>query len=316
MRTYILRRISLAIFVVWVISILTFSLVRLIPGDVVDSLLAEQGVAYEKTKERLRHEMGLDRPFLVQYLTWMGNAFQGDLGRSLWRGGSVVSNLKATIPVSLELGLFALIIALVIAIPVGILSAIRQDGPLDYGSRFVTILGLAAPEFWIATMILIYGSLWFRYSPPVSYQRLWEDPVANLMQILFPMLILGYRLSCTTARMLRSTMLEVLRQDYIRTAWAKGLRERVVITQHAVRNALIPVVTIIGGQVPLILGGTVILETIFGLPGMGRLTFTSVQQRDYTQLQGNVLVMATFIVFVNLVVDISYAWLDPRIQYR
>jgi len=228
----------------------------------------------------------------------------------------VRNQLFKRIPVSAELAALAIVLALVIAIPVGVISAIRQDTFLDYIGRLVAISGLSLPDFWLGTVMLMMLSLWFRWLPPIGYVPFFTNPLANLQQFVFPALILGFRLSATSMRMTRSTMLEVLRQDYIRTAWSKGLRERVVIYRHALKNAMIPVITIIGTQFSVLLGGTVIMETIFVLPGVGRLTLDSIFNRDYTQLQGNVLFLAMVMVTANLVVDLSYAWFDPRIRYQ
>jgi peptide/nickel transport system permease protein len=216
----------------------------------------------------------------------------------------------------LELGLVAMVISVAIAVPAGIVSAVRQNRPIDYIARVGAILGTSVPDFWIATALVVYLSLNFGYLPPIGYVAFWEDPLKNLSQFYLPALILGYRLSATTTRMIRSTMLEVLRQDYIRTAWSKGLQERAVISRHAMKNALIPVVTIWGSQAAFIFGGTVILESIFTLPGVGQMSLTAIQQRDYTQIQFNVLMLASIVVLSNLLVDLTYGWLDPRIRYQ
>jgi len=215
-----------------------------------------------------------------------------------------------------ELALGGLMLAVLIAVPLGVLSAIRQDTWMDYLARLFVIFGISLPDFWVGTLLILYLSLWFGFLPPLGYTSLFDDPIRNLQQFLLPVLVLGLRLSATTARMVRATMLEALRQDYIRTARAKGLRETFVVYQHALKNAVIPVVTILGTQLSTLLGGTVILETLFSLPGVGFLMFSSIGFRDYPQIQANVLFLSAVLVVVNLLVDISYAWLDPRIRYQ
>ena len=224
--------------------------------------------------------------------------------------------LKKSIPVTIELALLAMILGLVIAIPLGVLSATRQDKPSDYVGRLVAISGLSLPDFWLGTLVITFAAIWFGWIPPLGYASVWESPWTNLQQFLLPAAVLGFRLSAATMRMTRSTLLEVLREDYVRTAWAKGLGERVIIYKHALKNALIPVVTIVGGQLGTLLAGTVIVETIFALPGMGRLTVEAILYRDYPIVQTNVMLVAGTLVTLNLLVDLTYAWLDPRIRYR
>jgi len=316
MQAYIIRRLLLAIFVLWGVTLLVFSIMRLVPGDVVMMRLGEMGTIAPEQLAKLRADLGLDKPFHEQYITWISGVVRGDLGDSLWTGTSVRNELAKRIPVSAELAAMAIVLALSIAIPVGVISAIRQDTVLDYVGRLLAISGLSLPDFWLGTVMVMTLSLWFRWLPPIGYVPFFTDPLANLQQFAFPALILGFRLSATSMRMTRSTMLEVLRQDYIRTAWSKGLKERAVIYRHALKNAMIPVITIIGTQFSVLLGGTVIMETIFVLPGVGRLTLDSIFNRDYTQLQGNVLFLAGIMVTANLLVDLSYAWFDPRIRYQ
>jgi len=224
--------------------------------------------------------------------------------------------LKKSIPVTLELATLALILGLLIAIPVGVLSATRQDQPADYVGRVVAVSGLSMPDFWLGTLVITFAAIWFRWMPPIGYVSLWDDPWRNLQQFLLPAAVLGFRLSAATMRMTRSTVLEVLREDYVRTAWAKGLGGRMVVYKHALKNALIPVVTIVGGQLGTLLAGTVVVETIFALPGMGRLTVEAILFRDYPVVQTNIMLVAGVLVTLNLLVDLTYAWLDPRIRYR
>ncbi|MBI4299669.1 MAG: ABC transporter permease [Chloroflexi bacterium] len=311
-----IRRLLLAVLVLFLVSLGTFTLIRLVPGDVIDAMAAQQTTITGDAAAKIRHDIGLDRPFYRQYLTWMKGLFTGNWGSSIFIGTPVRTNISKALPVSLEIGILALILAICIGIPIGVLSALRQDKPVDYAGRLIAIGGISMPDFWIGTMFILYSSLWWHYQPPLGWSGFIDEPWNNFQRVIFPALILGFRLSASSMRMTRSTMLEVLRQDYIRTAWSKGLRERVVIYRHALKNAMIPVVTIIGSQTALIIGGTVIIETLFTLPGMGLLTLNAIRQRDYPQVQGNVVVLSTFIVLMNLLVDISYAWLDPRIRYR
>lgn len=314
MHTYIIRRLLLSLPTLFLVTVGSFALIRLVPGDVVLAKVGESGNL--ANLDKVRHELGLDAPFYVQYFRFIGGVLTGDPGDSLYSTRPVTGEFLSALPISLELGVLAMVTSVLIAIPAGIVSAIRQDRPIDYVARVLAVLGTSMPDFWIATVLVVFLSLYFDYLPPLGYVSIFDDPIKNLSQLYLPALILGYRLSATTTRMVRSTMLEVLRQDYIRTAWAKGLRERAVISRHAIKNALIPVITIWGSQMAIIFGGTVILETIFALPGVGRVTLTAIQQRDYTQIQFNVLMLASIIVFINLVIDMAYGWLDPRIRYR
>ena len=316
MQRYVMRRIFMAIPVLLLVSFMTFSLIRIVPGDVVLQMIGESGLARDRDIALIKQQLGLDRPFHEQYVTWMSGMLKGDMGLSLWTGKPARDELFRRIPVSAELGALALLIALVIAIPIGIVSATRQDTASDYVGRLIAISGLSMPDFWIATLAITFLAIWFQWMPRIGFVGLFDDPLLNLQQLIIPASIMGFRLSAVTMRMVRSTMLEVLRQDYIRTAWSKGLKERAVIYRHALKNALIPVITIVGTQVERLLAGAIIIETIFVLPGVGRLTLESIQQRDYTQLQGNVMFIAVVMVSVNLIVDISYAWFDPRIRYR
>jgi len=330
MRAYIIRRLLLMIPTIFLVTVLVFALVRFIPGDVIDLMVSEMahgaGMETELTAEHLRHVMGLDVPIHIQYGRWVGivpnqdgsfsGALQGDLGMSLWRYESVRWEIFKRLPVSFELGLFAIMIALSLALPIGTYSAIRQDTMGDYGGRTVAILAISIPSFWLGTMIMIYPSIYLGWSPPVKYIPLVADPLANLGQFIIPAVILGMYLSGTTMRMTRTMMLEVLRQDYIRTAWSKGLRERTVVMRHALKNALIPVVTMVGLLMPVVIGGSVVIETIFCLPGIGLLLIDALRTRDYPVISGINLVLASGVLVINLLVDLTYAWLDPRIQYK
>src|SRR5213594_3388671 len=265
---------------------------------------------------RARQELGVDRSFLDQYRTWIAGAMQGDLGRSLITRRPVTQELLKRINLTSHLAVMSVIIAMLIALPIGILSAVKQDTTSDYVGRFFAILGLSLPDFWLATVVITFLAIWFQWIPPIGFAPIWEDPARNLSQLLIPAAIIGARLAAVSMRMTRSSLLEVLRQDYVVTARAKGVRERTVIIRHALKNAFIPVVTIIGQQFSVLLGGTVIVEYIFLQPGVGSLLLDAVLLRDYTLIQGAVLFFATVIVVINLLVDVSYAWLDPRLRYR
>ena len=315
MTQYIIRRLISAVPSLVLVSIVIFSLIRLVPGDVVMARLSESGYVTDEDLAEMRAELGLDRGFVEQYLSWGGGVIRGDFGTSLWTGESVLPKIATRMRVSIQIAAMAIVLSVFLAIPLGVLSAVKQNTPIDYAARLFAIIGLSLPDFWIATMLLLVLTLWIGWLPEFGYFPLWEDPSRNLQALIFPALIVGYRFSATASRMTRSTMLEVLREDYVRTARAKGLGERAVVIRHALKNALIPVITIFGGLLSFMLGGLVVLETIFALPGMGRLAFDAVTLRDYPVLQGTVMVMAIIFVFANLLVDLSYAIIDPRIRY-
>lgn len=316
MHKYIIRRLLLAIPVLLLSSLIVFGLMRVMPGDALTALMAESGNVSERELQKLRKDLGLDLPYYEQYLIWLWQMVSLNPGYSIFTSEPIPVALKKSIPVTIELALLAMILGLVIAIPVGVLSATRQDKSADYVGRLVAISGLSLPDFWLGTLVITFAAIWFSWIPPLGYASLWASPWTNLQQFLLPAAVLGFRLSAATMRMTRSTLLEVLREDYIRTAWAKGLRERVIIYKHGLKNALIPVVTIVGGQLGTLLAGTVIVETIFALPGMGRLTVEAILYRDYPIVQTNVMLVAGTLVTLNLLVDLTYAWLDPRIHYR
>ena len=318
MRNYILRRLLLIIPTVIIVTIIVFCAARFIPGSVVELMASQHGEAQdiELTMQMIRHQLGLDVPIYVQYFRWLGAVFRGDLGQSLWTEQSIGEDILQRVPISIELGILAIITALIVALPIGIISAIRQDTFTDHILRGLAILLISVPAFWVGTMIIVYPAKYLGWMPTVFYTPFLENPIKNLSQFIIPAVILGLVMSGTTMRMTRTMMLEVLRQDYIRTAWAKGLRERVVIFRHALKNALIPVVTIIGMQLPILVGGSVIIETIFGLPGIGRYFILALVQRDYPIVSAINLVIAIFVMVCNLGVDLIYAYLDPRVQYR
>jgi peptide/nickel transport system permease protein len=315
MWSYVARRALQGLVVLFLVSFLVFSLVRLLPGDAILMQLDQAAAPTPENLQKARQELGLDRPFLEQFRLWMSGVLRGDLGNSLTSRRPVLQELMKRVTLTSHLAIMSLIIALLIAIPIGVLSAVRQDTLADYLGRLFAILGLSLPDFWLATVTITFLAIWFRWMPPIGFAPIWVDPARNLSQLLLPALIIGARLAAVSMRMTRSSLLEVLRQDYIRTAWAKGLRQRVIIVKHAFKNAFIPVVTIVGQQFSVLLGGTVIVEFIFLQPGVGSLMLDAVVLRDYTLIQGAVLFFATVTVLMNLLVDLSYAWLDPRIRY-
>jgi peptide/nickel transport system permease protein len=313
LRRYLAKRLLIAIPSLVIASLIVFTLPRLIPGDAVQLMLAEK--AYAKDVEELRAKLGLDRPLHVQYVEWLGRVTRGDLGESLWTRRPVVQEIGQRLPVTLELAFVALAFALLIALPVGVVSAARQDTIQDYLARSAAILGLSVPGFWLATLLIVLPAIWWGWRPVTEFTEFSTSPLLHVAQFLLPALILGIAAGAALMRLTRSMLLEVLRQDYVRTAWAKGLGEPVIVLKHGLRNAIIPVVTLLGTQLPQILGGTVIIETVFGLPGMSRFLFDAINQRDYPVIQGVNLVVVSTIVMINLAVDALYAVLDPRIRY-
>ncbi len=319
MQAYVARRLIQAIPALLGVTVIIFLLMRALPGDAAVAVLARRGEGGEGvTREAvaaLREQMGLNRPLHEQYLDWLQRSVRLEFGESLYTRRPVLVDITQALPVTLELASLGFLLALAIALPIGILSAVRQDSWQDYAGRIFAVGGLSVPEFWTGTMFILLPLLWFGWIPPVRLVPITQDPWGNLQQFLLPALALGIHDASNIMRLLRSSFLEVLRQDYIRTAWAKGLRERTVLVRHALKNALIPVVTLIGVRIGRLLGGTVVLEQVFNLPGMGKLVIDGVLHRDYDVVQFVVLFFALAFVFVNLTVDLLYAWLDPRIRY-
>lgn len=320
MTSYVIRRLFLVVLTIPLITILVFIMIRLVPGDVIDSMAErdETGMGDEvgMTADEIRHLLGLDVPVHIQYFRWAGDILRGNLGKSLWSPRRVIDEFKTRVPVSVELGLLAMLIGQSVGLPVGIYSAIRQDSFGDLLGRSVAITFLCVPNFWLATLLMVYPALWWRWMPPSLYVPFFQDPLGNLAVFIWPALIMGLSGSGGTMRIARTLMLEVLRQDYIRTAWSKGLKERIVIIRHGLRNCLIPVVTIVGAGLPMLIGGVVITETIFNLPGMGRLFLETLTTRDYTMLSGISLVIGSFVLVNNMMVDLTYGFLDPRVRYK
>ena len=318
MRAYIIRRLLLVIPTLLVLSILVFLSVRFLPGDAIDAMLSKAGwIGEQVDRAALEKMLGLDLPAYVQYGRWLGGiVLHGTLGESLWTGQPIESKIAGRLSVTLELGVMAILIGLLIAVPVGVYSAIRQDTVGDYAGRTIAVIGLATPNFWLGVMVMLYPVLWWGWSPPIELIRFSDDPLGNLGMFLVPSLILGTALAASTMRMTRTMMLEVLRQDYIRTAWAKGLNERRVVVRHAMKNAFIPVVTLVGLQLPLLVGGSVIMENIFVLPGLGQVLVKALTDRDYPVVMGVNLFFGTVVVGVNLLIDVLYPYLDPRVRYK
>jgi peptide/nickel transport system permease protein len=318
MQAYILRRLLALIPTLFFASLIVFVTVRLIPGSVIDLMLSQNDISADKfSRDQLVAALGLDKPMWEQYGRWIGAILlRGDFGRSLWLNTPVAELLAARLPVTFQLGLMALLVALTVAIPIGAYSAMRQDTTGDYVGRSFSILMLAVPSFWMGTMVMVFPSVWWGWSPEVKFIPFRQDPLHNLSQMILPAIILGTSLSAVTMRLTRTMMLEVLRQDYIRTAWAKGLSEKLVVSRHALRNALIPVVTLIGLQAPLLIGGAVIMEQIFVIPGMGLLLLDAVNQRDYPIITGVFLIVGVAVMVINLLVDLSYGLLDPKVRHR
>ena len=318
MRAYVIRRLLLIIPTLLILSVIVFLLVRFIPGDVIDVMQQEMMfTAGGIDREGLERALGLDLPMHVQYGRWIGDiVLHGNLGKSLLGRFSVREKIAGRLPVTIQLGATALVIGLLIALPVGIYSAIRQDTAADYLGRSVAVIGLATPNFWLAVMVMLYPAIWWRWSPPMRLIPFTDDPLGNLGMFLIPGVILGTAMAAATMRMTRTMMLEVLRQDYVRTAWSKGLKEKAVVLRHAVKNAIIPVVTLVGMQLPILVGGSVIMENIFALPGLGRLMLNALENRDYPVVSGINLLFGSAVVVGNLLIDLAYAFLDPRIRYE
>ena len=323
MRQYIIRRSLLVIPTLLGISIIVFMMLRLVPGSVADIIISQAvrsgniGSAAVMDVDEIKRALGLDVPVHVQYGRWIGDiVFRGSLGDSLIKNVPVTDLIIGKLAVTIELGLLAVLFSNIVSFPIGVYSAIRQDTVADYTGRTIAILFMAVPSFWIATMIMIYPSIWWKWSPSVDLVPFMENPLGNLKVFLIPSFLLGMAMAGDNMRMTRTMMLEVLRQDYIRTAYSKGLREAVVVLRHALKNALIPVVTLIGAELPVLIGGSIIIEQIFSLPGTGRFLIQALEQRDYTVVAGINLVIATVVVVVNLIVDLSYGYLDPRVRYN
>ncbi len=316
MRQYAIKRIGLFIPTVLLVTIIVFVVMRLIPGDPALAILSADDAVYTQEElAQLRAELGTDRPIPIQYFEWISGFLRGDFGTSYWWGGPVMERLGERIPVTIELAILGILLAVVCAVPLGVISAIRPDSPLDYASRIFTLVGISIPTFFsgiLLTLVLIRAFGWL---PPLGYEDIWEDPWTNIKQLVLPALALGFYDMAFIARVTRSSMMEILREDYMRTARAKGLRELIVLSRHGLKNAVLPVLTISGWQFGRLFGGTVIIEKIFLIPGVGQLLIDAIYQRDFPTIQAVIVIVALSIVVVNLLVDLLYGWLDPRIRY-
>jgi len=318
-QAYIIRRLLLACLTVAMVSTLIFAILRIAPGDVALMVYTQGDESIQEIDpvalQAIREQLGLDVPLFQQYTTWVTNMLMLDWGESYFHGGKVFDDWKRKLPITLQLAFMTITISTIIALPVGIVMALRQDTWVDYLLRIVSLGGISIPSFWFATMILVVGLYFFSWSPRLEYISFPEDPIANIKMFILPAVTLGWVTSATKSRMMRSSMLEVLRQDYIRTAHAKGLRYYIVVIRHALKNALLPVITIIGISFALIAGGSVIIETIFQLPGIGRFLVEAMNQRDYNIVQALVAFFSVWIIFANLLVDLTYGVVDPRVRY-
>lgn len=308
------RRAGYGVVVLVLMLVFVFGVMRLVPGDAVELQLADAGAVDDEQIKAMKDELGLSDPMPVQLAKWAGNALQGDLGSSLWSGEPVTAMIGDRLPVTFELTLLAMLIAIAIGIPAGVFAAVRRGSWVDGTIRVGSVVGVSIPNFWLGLMLLTLSSLWFNWIPPLGYRDLFDDPWTNLQQVILPAIALGVAVSASLARLTRSAVLEVLQADFVRTVRAKGLPERVVVFKHALRNSLISVVTLVGLQLGALLGGTVILESIFSLPGMGSLIFEAVSRRDYPVIQAAVLVYGGTFIIVNILVDVAYGWIDPRVR--
>jgi len=316
-RVYIAKRLLLIVPTLLGAASLVFVIMRVIPGDVALLVLGgDMGNIDPKQLAAMRRQLGLDQPLLAQFGTWLWGVLRFDFGTSLWTGQPVLEELLIRLPLSLQLAAMATLVSVLIAIPFGMLAAVRQDTWVDYVIRVVSIGGLAIPSFWVGILCILFLVIYFGWGPPLEYTPPWVDPWANLQQMIWPVLTVGYRYAAVTTRMTRSTLLEVMREDYIRTAWAKGLAEQAIVIRHALKNAMLPVITLIGTEFAFLIGGLVVTETVFTLNGVGRFVVDAVAHRDYPVVQALVFLIALSFVLVNLLVDLTYAWFDPRIRYR
>jgi len=317
-RTYLAKRLLLIVPTLFGVAAVVFVIMRVIPGDVSLLILGgdQTGRIDPQQLAAMRHQLGLDQPLAVQFGAWLWGVLRLDFGTSLWTGQPVIEEVLIRLPLSLEVAILATIVSVLFAIPLGMLAAVRQDTWVDYVIRVVSIGGQAIPSFWVGILVILFLVIYFGWGPPLEFTPPWVDPWANFQQLVWPVLTIGYRYAAVTTRMTRSTVLEVLREDYIRTAWAKGLRERAVVIRHALKNAMLPVITLVGTEFAFLIGGLVVTETVFTLNGVGRFVVDAVAHRDYPVVQALVFLIALCFVIVNLLIDLTYAWLDPRIRYH
>jgi len=317
MHRYILKRILLMIPTLLGVAVLIFLLMRVVPGDLVELKHAGEGSSVSaETLQKERALLGLDKPLWYQFGAWVWDIARGDFGVSMWTGRPVLYEISIRFQLSLQLAIMATFLAVLLAIPLGTVAALRQDTWIDYVIRVFSIAGLATPSFWLGIIVILGLLIFFKWLPPMEFSPFWENPSANLAQLIWPTLAIGYRYSAMIMRMTRSSVLEVLREDYIRTARAKGLRERLILIRHALKNAMLPVISVIGLEMAFLIGGMVVTEQVFNLNGLGRLLVQSIEQRDYTMTQSLVLLTAIFFILMNFVTDLLFAWLDPRVRYK
>jgi peptide/nickel transport system permease protein len=317
-RTYLAKRLLLIVPTLFGVAAVVFLIMRVIPGDVTLLILGgdQTGRIDPQQLAAMRHQLGLDQPLAVQFATWLWGVLRLDFGTSLWTGQPVIEEVLIRLPLSLEVAILATIVSVLLAIPLGMIAAVRQDSWVDYVIRIGSIGGQAIPSFWVGILVILFLVIYFGWGPPLEFTPPWVDPWANFQQLVWPVLTVGYRYAAVTTRMTRSTVLEVLREDYIRTAWAKGLRERAVVIRHALKNAMLPVITLVGTEFAFLIGGLVVTETVFTLNGVGRFVVDAVAHRDYPVVQALVFLIALCFVIVNLLIDLTYAWFDPRIRYH
>jgi peptide/nickel transport system permease protein len=317
MAKYIVKRLLLMIPTLLGVAVLIFFLMRVVPGDIVELRFAgESAFAQKENLDKERARLGLDRPLWQQFLTWMGGILRLDFGTSMWTGAPIIEEIKLRAALSFQLAVMATAIAVVLAIPLGVVAALKQDTWVDYAVRIFSIAGLATPSFWLGIVFILGLLIIFKWLPPMVYTPFWVNPWQNMLQLIWPALAVGYRYSAVATRMTRSSMLEVLREDYIRTARAKGLWQKLILSRHALKNAMLPVLTVIALEFAFLMGGLVVTEQVFNLNGLGMLFVESVARRDYTLTQALVMLVAFVFIFVNFAVDLMYAWLDPRIRLR
>jgi peptide/nickel transport system permease protein len=317
MLKYIVKRLLLMIPTLFSVAVLIFFMMRIVPGDIVELRFAgESGFSQKENIEKERTRLGLDQPLWKQFLTWMAGLVRFDFGTSMWTGAPISEEIRLRFALSLQLAVMATVVAVLLAIPLGVVAALRQDTWVDYVVRIFSIAGLATPSFWLGIVFILLLLIVFKWLPPMVYTPFWVSPTQNLAQLIWPALAVGYRYSAVATRMTRSAMLEVLREDYIRTARAKGLWQKLILSRHALKNAMLPVLTVIALEFAFLMGGLVVTEQVFNLNGLGLLFVESVAHRDYTLTQALVLLVAFVFIFVNFLVDLAYAWLDPRIRFR
>ena len=317
MHKYLIKRFLLMLPTLFGVALVTFLLIRVIPGDVVELRYSgDRGAVSQEILDRERARIGLDQPVWKQFLTWITGVVRLDFGTSMWTGAPIWEEIKLRFTLSLQVAIMATIVAVVLAIPLGVLSALKQDTWIDYSVRLFSIAGLAMPSFWLGIVIILVMLVVFKWLPPMVYTPFWVNPVQNLAQLIWPALAVGYRYSAVATRMTRSAMLEVLREDYIRTARAKGLVQKLILSRHALKNAMLPVLTVVALEFAFLIGGLVVTEQVFNLNGIGLLFVQAVAHRDYTLLQALIMLVAGSFIVVNFLMDIAYAWLDPRIRYR